>query len=836
MGMDSDDFSWNNSDEDGDFFGDGLEQHLQSVFGPLFGDGLIDVDEFGRMVFVQPRKVQGGLEAVQFTRNGIGSPSSNVHTYLPGTFLLSYRFSPEEIWLTTTNSTATFTSEGNRLSIDYQSSALPDLKITGGIVLETEFPPTITWELEIENTSGKSIEIGEISFPCAWNVEIFPSNSGSAQLSAGPTLRVWTSVLGGSSFQICGTSSGDGPSILMLPGPGSPWEFSSTLPGGYDDSPFTIGTPCVYIYSKAVKEREGWEDSPYESTSCIMEPGETKTYRLRFIYSPTTNFADIQEYLFRTGHPIIQVRPCPVVPVGAPVNVTIQGVRAAEFQLDQEIEFESESDDPLSICSFTSETPGPLKVTIVDTEGNLHWVSVYFTEKLETLIQKRAEWLTKHQIPTLGAFKHSFRSANLSDQSLVSDEEYMQSRQALRNMLGEALFLAEKTLAQPLNKHLTALEKFYSNFLLKKVIRPGSYTIGSRIDLETTEVATDFGDSFTAILGALLCLKLARLDDYSGKEAESQQKRAVGVSLAVQALGIGSASSIDELWLVAFQWFFTELHRAAERHPEEYANLKMIQSYRGHLNVQTEYWQNMRFKELGANWWERGTSGPFAADEIFRKHPFVAASTLGATSSWSLQGTGGYDSLESSRSPMPVAPFNFAGAMSVWTLVRPDGACSSYVVTDLASTQVNFEPHTGEAGLALFGSMQSLASFVNLAEGDSIGATVFQYRDIPFTYRIRPWTGTNNLIVIPDLDMVVRCNCIRMESILVPINRRWIGIKFLSSRVSDMIPTVEIQGLWGTSIQVQGKTFSSNSNGRFVVPLSDLDIRSGDVLFEVVNA
>lgn len=106
--------------------------------------------------------------------------------YFPGTILLGARTSPNAPWIVSRNTRAETISDDedtSTVSFRYDFSFLDDIRTTGKFYEIQGIIPQIAWDIEITNSSRRSIEIGELGFPLALNnvLEGFPRRTAGCE-------------------------------------------------------------------------------------------------------------------------------------------------------------------------------------------------------------------------------------------------------------------------------------------------------------------------------------------------------------------------------------------------------------------------------------------------------------------------------------------------------------------------------------------------------------------------------------------------------------------------------------------------------------------------------
>ncbi|MFX6786278.1 hypothetical protein ABTH22_19785, partial [Acinetobacter baumannii] len=93
----------------------------------------------------------------------------------------------------------------------------------------------------------------------------------------------------------------------------------------------------------ATVEREEWPNWANEHTSLILEPGDSRTYQMRFVPCESDKQDGVSQTLVACGKPAVKVYPSAVAPVDVGIGVEIAGLAPKKFFLSREAEMESDT-------------------------------------------------------------------------------------------------------------------------------------------------------------------------------------------------------------------------------------------------------------------------------------------------------------------------------------------------------------------------------------------------------------------------------------------------------------------------------------------------------------
>ncbi len=206
----------------------------------------------------------------------------------------------------------------------------------------------LLWDIEIENVTGKVLEIGELGLPLMVNddyAELYIQPGTETKISGGGNVDFAKSSLrqkliheqkmlvhhfiaGHSSYALVQRPLGDAPYLLVHPTMDTSFEciYKETAA----ESQFAQhtrswnGPDVMAIHSWATKNRRGWRKNPWVNghTSLILQPGEKKRYQMRFVFVPS--YEAIREELYKAGNLGVRILPSMVVQEETDVHVELQ--------------------------------------------------------------------------------------------------------------------------------------------------------------------------------------------------------------------------------------------------------------------------------------------------------------------------------------------------------------------------------------------------------------------------------------------------------------------------------------------------------------------------------
>jgi hypothetical protein len=782
-----------------------------------------------------------GSQEFQFVCPPIDMGEEVTEDYFPGTILLGARTSPDDPWIVTRNATATRTGpdEGSPSSVSfvYEFPFLEDISAEGRFYEISGPMPQIAWDLTLANRTRRSIEIGELAFPLALNnvYEGFPRTDEGTRELFHDRIYVHKFIGGASSFVFGQRMNGRPPGLAIFPGEDTTWEFFNHAASSLTSPYRWEGVPIVYALSRAAIEREGWQEWTSGHTSLVLEPGDSRTYRMRFASTERFQPDPILSTLALAGRPVIGLYPAAVLPVEVPLTVEVAGATPTQFTTDVSTELETDSDDEGGSCTIRAERSGPVTLRFEDTSGRKSYTQLLFTESIAHLIKARAKWILQHQVVRdEGPMCHAIVAGNIVDIQPVLDQESFLVPFGIESGLSDALFLAEKNTRYPVAEEIKALENYLEHFLEQRVMNPGDCSIGALLP-NPHAVAVDTGRVQNYAVTYCLYDSMARVADGYGtsfKTAQQYRDRREKIWRAlVRNCALEEHNGIPLLSYITAE--STDDLRASRRndigrrrYPFNSDSLWSTAGFEEAFwtararadSVGVERYLRYAFaaRSVSPCWWwygsdKRWTEAPHSPGHVAMedKGEMCFGPTTTANSLLYLS-TLDRDSERISQSRLRMA---FGGLMGIWSLIRHDGAASFGFCPDSASKQAGMSWTTGDVGIGLYHYLRGAASIVlaTRTEGLQTFGCHFESMEEGADERfvLRPWDGLGKRILVRHLGLeAVAQNCVIHELAFDAAKRNArLELENPSDKPTNGI--VEVRGMWGEHFDVDANQYES---------------------------
>jgi len=777
-------------------------------------------------------------EEFQFVAPPITMGDEVTEDYFPGTILLAARTDPDEPWVSSRNQHAELLDDQNGFTWEYEFPFMEELVARGRFNEVSSPVPHLVWDVELRNRSRRSIEIGELGFPMAFNnvLEGYLRTDQSLHEMYQDRVHVHKFIGGAASYLFAQRMNARPPGLLVVPGENTSWEFTNNVPASLATPYRWDGIPIVYVHSLATIEREEWTEWFNGHSNRILEPGETANVQLKFLVAERDKNDHVSSALAMFGQPAIRLLPAAVAPMDVGIAVEIVGATPTQFDTDVEAETETDADEAGGFCFVRPTRPGPVMLSFEDTQGRMSKMHLLFTEPITDLMTKRANYILTKQIAKTGPLKHAILPAdNLTGLPMTELETFV-SAFGIESSFADAIFLAEKNRHIPESAEIKALDRHLKHFVEEFVVNPGDGSVGSIIP-SLNGISAVFGRPQTYPMAVTLYLAMARLAELvpvTEKSPQEYLEQSAKIAFAMfrnanpgVTTGVGLPLMDEMMNLLTTLWRF-EMHEEtqilgqllnrrsdefmAKQYPfagetlwngDGFSEVYDVSRRRGNDEL-AERASRLAFasRSLSPSWWWYGSDKRWLED--LYGHPTVAdkgeichglSSVANSQIALAL--------LEHDASALPEAYMRaaFGGLLAPWALVRADGAGSLGFTPDMASAHYGMNRSTGELGIPLYQYMRSVASYVlpTVEEGMQTFGCHFEVEQVmnEFVYTIRPWDGIGHRIVVRHIGLEAKITFGRILDLRFGARKRKAGVRIQNPAKINMSTTLRISGLWG---------------------------------------
>jgi hypothetical protein len=354
----------------------------------------------------------------------------------------------------------------------------------------------LLWDLELENTTDRTLEFGELAFPLRANDDYAEPYSGvtstlahaSGKLAAvqravhEQKVLCHSFVAGHSSYALLQRPRGDAPFLLFHCLEDTSFEciYKASAQGGD-----WIGTDLFAVHSNATKELRNWGWNPWVNghSSLVLEPGQKKSYQMRFVF--LDDYSEIAKELMAAGNLGIRVVPSMVVQEDTDAYVELNStsdLEALEIHSDG-IRVKARKRTGKSTL-LTLSFHGRGQKTLRLQYNGKRWTNLHFfcVEDAEQLLKARARFMAERQfvVSPDDPFHrhHMFLPFDYRRATRIDDNDDVWEVGGTDDPgFGDPLFLAAKNSFIPSRDEIEKLEMFVSDCLFKYIQNPDTYEI-----------------------------------------------------------------------------------------------------------------------------------------------------------------------------------------------------------------------------------------------------------------------------------------------------------------------------------------------------------------------
>lgn len=791
-------------------------------------------------------------EDFQFVLPPLQFGEESADDYLPGTILIGARTNPDDHWVVSRNGQAkqildidSDTFDPTKVAYEYTFPFLDDIKATGKFYEVADAVPQICWDLEIKNAGRISIEIGELGFPLAFNNLYEGFGWSDEQLKKLWQSRVYIHkfIGGAASWLFAQRMTAETPGLLVFPGEGTSWEFYNHVRSSLNTPYQWEGIPVVYAHSKATIEREEWSTWFNEHSSLILEPGDSRTFQMRFVPTESDKQDGLNATLAACGRPTIRLLPSAVAPMDVGIGVEVTGVAPKRFWVSRAAETEVDTDEEGGFCFVRPTEPGPITVSFRDNSDKMCHAHLMVTEPIRNLIKKRAAWIAKNQIvddPT-SPLHHAVVLTNIVNSEQVTSEEEYQESSGLECAMADALFLAEKNAVYPDRDEIKALDAFVRDFLQDDVQNPGDYAVGSV--LSATGGSSYFGRPLNYPHVFNLYHSMFRVASTYGeteKRPEEYLRAALLTALAmfqhgwrlyVRTVGVLGFARIydllDDLRANGMEAEAEELQACVDFKGKEL--MKQKYPYAGETVMDTSGFEEVfaaaRYladddhlertarcafaaRSLSPSWWwygsdkrcwDGGDSTPLKA-LVDRGEACLSQTVI--PNSLIFFGMMDRDYLALPDAYMRMA---FGGMLGPWALIRHDGAASMCYCPDHSSQQAGFNAFTGAGGLGYYHYLRGTGAYVLPNREQGVYTFGCHYGLVDAVHTVAPWDGVGRRVILRQIGAEFHLGFGCFDEVRLDERKRWFEATVDNPSDKHVNAELRIRGLWGAEVEIEGQ-------------------------------
>ena len=735
---------------------------------------------------------------------------------------------------------------------------------------------SIKWEVQITNSSGQEIEVGEFGFPIPYTNNYYSgfdqSDEGMAELFHS-RVYVHKYIAGSSSYVLATRLLGVPPALVFFPEEDSTLEFTHMQLVGWE------GIPTFFIHSTATKERLRMSDDWLNGhSSLIYKPGEQHTYIFRFAaitgkkhYHGNTDVLrrGLMNSLLSHGKMWIESHPGMAVPVDGQALILALcdgGVQSLVCQPDATVDA-LQVGRGVGLWRLAFRQTGDHKVTIRDQQGRATHLHYRALSPVADLLDRRSAFIATRQV--FSQHNHPLDGAilvydNKDNKPLVVPQSYWGGG-GYEGGITDAQFLAAKNALRPEPSQITQLETYVRKFLLNTLQNPsnhrvawflfqditpyqigrpynymhvvnfhrGMYHIGRRYGLLHELSARDYLQhaARTAItmfrqgwrwhlyhVGFMhLSTLYPMLDELraEGLAAEADELESLLRERGQQLLSREYPYSAEPLFdTTGYEdVYFTGKFLANYDHMERTLDCAMAQK----AFMPTWFWCGS-----DKRYWDAMEDNP--AKDYYGTDNGETCMHYTATQT----GLIGLEDFEHPRFFPQESVFqrSFASLLGVLTLIHEDGKASMCYTPDPSSRHFGFNRYSGDSGLGLYGYVRAATSYVDtpfkkLNADIEVGYGCNVAESTPRDITIVPIDGLGHRFSYPRWGLTVAADGARLTRLKINRDLRAIEITVENPLDLTLDGKLYVRGLWGQSFTAAppevAQSISSDTEGTLTV-------------------
>ena len=356
---------------------------------------------------------------------------------------------------------------------------------------------SLRWDIEIENTSDRTLELGELGLPLRANDDYGRPYEGMSPERAVVEGKMpafqkaiheqmvfsHAFIAGHSSYVLLQRPRGDGPFLLLH------CEGDTSFECIYEADPSAArwenGADLLAIHSWAASRQRGWSWNPWVNghTSLVLEPGQKRSFRLRFVF--LDDYPEIREELARSGNLGIRILPSMVVQEKTDVRVEVKSLADLddiEVHSDGVLVRERKRSGDLTLLTFSFEGRGQKSLKLVYNGGRWTYLHFYCIEDAEQLLKARARFMANRQYYENPKDpynrNHVFLPFDYRLGTMIDDYPDVWEVGGTGDPgFGDPLFLAEKNVHYPSREEIDKLEAYVDDCLFRHIQNPETYEV-----------------------------------------------------------------------------------------------------------------------------------------------------------------------------------------------------------------------------------------------------------------------------------------------------------------------------------------------------------------------
>ena len=378
--------------------------------------------------------------------------------------------------------------QGDAIKVSYQTPSEGDYGIKDFALTETyqlsEDGTQLNWTIDIQNTSGETLEIADLGLPFLMNSWWQSTQEGIYEQN----VARHSYVAEDGSYIYWQRPNGDGSFLVLTPQEGTSLEFKDKA--RYNEGPFAEKDPSweglveYFIHSGEISKTRSGGYLP--STNLTLEPDAQQTYGFTFQWA--SDYTELRDILYNAGSVDAVSLPGMVIPQDMSATLAVRSKHEINSVTgDSEGTTITRKDDQngYQIYEIQFSDLGENYVTINYGDGKTSVLQYYSTEPIETLIESNTDFLVNNQqAKTDKGYNGAYLQWDMSSGKQITWDDYpgggwkeWMAGGSDDLGLSPAVYLSEKNITDPDKEQIESLEYYLEHFIWGYLQQHDTYKI-----------------------------------------------------------------------------------------------------------------------------------------------------------------------------------------------------------------------------------------------------------------------------------------------------------------------------------------------------------------------
>lgn len=378
--------------------------------------------------------------------------------------------------------------QDDAIKVSYQTPSEKTYGIKDFALTETyqlsEDGTQMLWTMDIENTSGETLEIADLGLPFLMNSWWQNTQEGIYEQN----VARHSYVAEDGSYIYWQRPNGDGSFLVLTPQEGTSLEFKDKA--RYKEGPFAEKDPSweglveYFIHSEEISKTRSGGYLP--STNLVLEPDSKQTYGFTFQWA--SDYTELRDILYNAGVVDTVSLPGMVIPQDMSATLAVRSkyeINSVTGDSEGTSITRKEDKNGYQIYEIQFSNLGENYVTVNYGNDKTSVLQYYSTEPIEKLIEHNSDFLVnKQQAKTDKGYNGAYLQWDMSSGKQITWDNYpgggwkeWMAGGSDDLGLSPAVYLSEKNIANPDKEQIASLEYYLENFIWGYLQQHDTYKI-----------------------------------------------------------------------------------------------------------------------------------------------------------------------------------------------------------------------------------------------------------------------------------------------------------------------------------------------------------------------